>query len=156
SPPPPDKAMELKSLYDSRTKSASTVTYSLNTSVGNNGTWMQKKYSNFECGFTPGPYHLQSYVFGGKSYFCYGDQNLSFGDFIYTVQATVVHGDGSIMFFRAGQEFQDFFRFEVHTDGSYRYWRGSVRGTGSSSSILQGHNVSNELGAVVRGADVAL
>lgn len=73
--------------------------------------------------------------------------------------ATVVTGDGSLIFFRAGPEFQNFFRFEVHTDGTYAFVRGSSHGGGASASIKRGRNVRNVrnvLGAVALGTDVAL
>jgi hypothetical protein len=67
-----------------------------------------------------------------------------------------VHGDGSAIFFRAGEEFQNFFRFEVRPDGSYAYIRGTARGGGKSDSIRKGQNVSNVLGVLASGTDVAL
>jgi hypothetical protein len=150
-------ADKFKRLYRQYTTSVTaTIAYPLLQDQGKDHNWEQTAYSNKRCSFTPGPYHLESYQFGGKSFFCYGDPGASFGDFVYTVQTFVKKGDGSIMIFRAGSQFQDFFRFEVHTDGTYSYFRGQGSGNGRSASIRTGLNVSNRLGAVALGTSVGL
>jgi hypothetical protein len=126
--PTPDKMMKYQQLYDSYTKGkTATVVYSFLSHIGVNTQWEQTPYSNKTCSFNPPPYHLVSFQ-PGHSFFCYGDSKASFSNFIYTTQETVVHGDGSIIFFRANAEFQNFFRFEVHINGTYTDFRGSVTG----------------------------
>jgi hypothetical protein len=144
-------------LYTSvTTGQTAAVSYSFLSNNGNNARWEQTPYRNKVCSFTPPPYHLQSFEHGNVSFYCYGDPTASFGDFVYTVRTSVVHGDGSIIFFRGGGEFQNFFRFEIHTNGTYAYFIGQTHGGGTSTSINNGHNVANVLGAIAKGTRVGL
>jgi hypothetical protein len=55
-----------------------------------------------------------------------------------------------------GGEFQNFFRFEIHTNGTYAYFIGQTHSGGSSTSINNGHNVANILGAIAKRTRVGL
>lgn len=146
-----------QTLYNTvTTTQTATASYSFLSNDGNNTAWEQTPYSNKVCSYSPPPYHLQSFQHGNISFFCYGDPNASFGDFVYTVRTSVVHGDGSIIFFRGGGEFQNFFRFEIHTDGTYSYFIGQTTGGGSSASIHTGQNVDNVIGVVAKGTQIGL
>jgi len=157
----PTATLSARDMFQSQYKSVTTgqtasTSYSFLSNSGNNNLWEQTPYSNKACSFNPPPYHLQSFQYGNKSFFCYGDPRASFGDFVYTVRTSFVHGNGSIIFLRGGGEFQNFFRFEIHTDGTYSYFIGQTSGNGRSASINKGQKVDNVLGALARGTQVAL
>ena len=137
------------------TNQQATVSYSFLSNDGNNTAWEQTPYGGHQCSFNPPPYHIETFQIG-YAYFCYGDPNTSFANFIYTVRTNVVHGDGSSVFVRGSKEFQDFFRLDVGIDGNYFYFIGSQRGNGFSPAIHTGRNVDNVIGVIAQGTRIAL
>lgn len=68
--PTPDLRAKLIDICSAQTHSLATITYTFLSGSGNNAVWEHVKYSNKECSFTPSGYHLQSFVYGNKSFFC--------------------------------------------------------------------------------------
>jgi hypothetical protein len=69
------------------------------------------------CGFVDIPRWLRR-IGCGTSFFCSGDPNASFADFVYTVQPAIKRRRRHHLL-QGRAEFQNFFRFEVHTEGTY-------------------------------------
>ena len=86
---------------------------------------------------------------------------LTFSNFVYQIQMTIVHGDAGGMAFRVNGADQLYY-FYISSKGTYALDIGRANGlyqplsTGSSSAIKQGLQQSNLIAVVVRGSTIAM
>ncbi|HLZ63650.1 MAG TPA: hypothetical protein VKR06_42495, partial [Ktedonosporobacter sp.] len=114
------------------------------------------------CSFTNGAYHVIS-TQKGLITPCFA-QASNFSDFAYQVQMSVSKGDYGGIVFRADAKNTKLYLFRVGQDGSYNlYYYPDGTGTntkvlaaGSSTLILQGLNMTNQIAVIARGATINL
>jgi transcriptional regulator with XRE-family HTH domain len=108
-----------------------------------------------DCGFTRGVYRYETTT----PAYCLADET-NFADFIYEIQMTIVQGDTGGITFRANDDRDEYYFFQLRIDGHYMFYSSGIQGqnqtllgTGFSPFIKQGHNQSNVVAVKAIGKD---